>query len=418
MPASAVRDRRRPRRRGRVPDRRAGLRLGRAAALSLARRSTRRSWSCATRASRARCSRRRSPPASRPPAGTRCSAACCRRPAASLLVRRYGFDLGGGGLGLPQPVPRQRHQVLRPRRHEALRRAGGARSRRRARRADAAAAQPGGACASCTARPTTTCASSSRASSGLDLGGHARPARLRERRHLPRRARDLPPPRRRRRRDRRRARRAQHQRRLRLDAHRARSRERMREGGHDVGFAFDGDGDRVLAVDRDGTVVDGDELIALAALHLRERRPAAGRRRRGDGDDQLRLPPGDGGRRASRSRPPTVGDRYVLDELLRRGWALGGEQSGHIIDTRLRAVRRRHRRRAARRSRRSAGARPRRAPTRWRSCPQALVNVRVPTATRSRARRASGRRSSAEAAALEGRGRVLVRPSAPSRSCA
>ena len=42
----------------------------------------------------------------------------------------------------------------------------------------------------------------------------------------------------------------------------------MRDGGHDAGFAFDGDGDRVLAVDRTGAVVDGDELIALAALHL------------------------------------------------------------------------------------------------------------------------------------------------------
>ncbi len=40
----------------------------------------------------------------------------------------------------------------------------------------------------------------------------------------------------------------------------------MRAGDHDAGFAFDGDGDRVLAVDGDGTVVDGDELIALAAL--------------------------------------------------------------------------------------------------------------------------------------------------------
>src|SRR3954465_5115267 len=40
-------------------------------------------------------------------------------------------------------------------------------------------------------------------------------------------------------------------------------------GGHDLGFAFDGDGDRVLAADRAGTVVDGDELIALAARHLR-----------------------------------------------------------------------------------------------------------------------------------------------------
>src|SRR3712207_4281040 len=51
---------------------------------------------------------------------------------------------------------------------------------------------------------------------------------------------------------------------------------RVREGGHDAGFAFDGDGDRVLAVDREGTVVDGDELIALAALHLRRSDRLAG----------------------------------------------------------------------------------------------------------------------------------------------
>ncbi len=74
----------------------------------------------------------------------------------------------------------------------------------------------------------------------------------------------------RRRRAGRRARRAQHQRRLRLHAPRARCGRAMAEGDHDVGFAFDGDGDRVLAVDRTGAVVDGDELIALAALHLRK----------------------------------------------------------------------------------------------------------------------------------------------------
>src|SRR5690349_5527023 len=45
-------------------------------------------------------------------------------------------------------------------------------------------------------------------------------------------------------------------------------RAAMAEGGHHAGFAFDGDGDRVLAVDRSGAVVDGDELIALAAKHL------------------------------------------------------------------------------------------------------------------------------------------------------
>src|SRR3712207_7910271 len=49
-------------------------------------------------------------------------------------------------------------------------------------------------------------------------------------------------------------------------------RSAVRSGGHDLGFAFDGDGDRVLAVDRRGDVVDGDELLALAALHLRDRK--------------------------------------------------------------------------------------------------------------------------------------------------
>ena len=44
--------------------------------------------------------------------------------------------------------------------------------------------------------------------------------------------------------------------------------EAVRAGGHAVGFAFDGDGDRVLAADGDGAIVDGDELLALAAVHL------------------------------------------------------------------------------------------------------------------------------------------------------
>jgi len=52
--------------------------------------------------------------------------------------------------------------------------------------------------------------------------------------------------------------------------------EQVAAGGHAVGFAFDGDGDRVLAVDRNGVVVDGDELIALAALHMRDQDRLAG----------------------------------------------------------------------------------------------------------------------------------------------
>ncbi|HTP22839.1 MAG TPA: phosphoglucosamine mutase [Solirubrobacteraceae bacterium] len=107
--------------------------------------------------------------------------------------------------------------------------------------------------------------------------------------------------------------------------------ERVSGGGYDVAFAFDGDGDRVLAVDGRGAVVDGDELIALAALHLR----SAGRLP-GNGV-AVTVMTNYGFHRAMAAAEievatTAVGDRYVLDELRRRGWALGGEQSGHIID--------------------------------------------------------------------------------------
>jgi phosphoglucosamine mutase len=102
--------------------------------------------------------------------------------------------------------------------------------------------------------------------------------------------------------------------------------------GHDVAFAFDGDGDRVLAVDRSGQVVDGDELMALAALHLRARGRLAG------GGVAVTVMTNYGFHRAMEAAgievaTTNVGDRYVLAELVKRGWTLGGEQSGHIIDT-------------------------------------------------------------------------------------
>ena len=107
--------------------------------------------------------------------------------------------------------------------------------------------------------------------------------------------------------------------------------EAMGWGDHDVGFAFDGDGDRVLAVDRNGLVVDGDELVALAAIHLRERGTLAG-----DGV-AVTVMTNYGFHTAMAAHgvqvaTTAVGDRYVLDELRKRGWTLGGEQSGHIID--------------------------------------------------------------------------------------
>jgi phosphoglucosamine mutase len=107
--------------------------------------------------------------------------------------------------------------------------------------------------------------------------------------------------------------------------------ERVVAGGHALGFAFDGDGDRVLAVDRLGAVVDGDELLALATLHLR----GAGRL---SGDGVAVTVMTNYGFHAAMERAgvsvgtTNVGDRYVLEELRARGWTLGGEQSGHIIE--------------------------------------------------------------------------------------
>ena len=95
-------------------------------------------------------------------------------------------------------------------------------------------------------------------------------------------------------------------------------------GAYDLGVAFDGDGDRMLAVDADGNAVDGDQILAILALHL--------------GVDLVvvtamtnlgfhRLMAEHGIRVVSTD----VGDRYVLEALRREGGILGGEQSGHII---------------------------------------------------------------------------------------
>jgi phosphoglucosamine mutase len=184
--------------------------------------------------------------------------------------------------------------------------------------------------------------------------------------------------------------------------------QRVLEGGHSLGFAFDGDGDRVLAVDGAGAVVDGDELMALAALHLHE----AGRL------------PGSGvvvtvmtnygfhtamARSGIEVASTQVGDRYVLGELLARGWTLGGEQSGHLIELSfnrtgdgiagalltLEAL---------------AGAdlRERAAMAKL---PQRLVNVRVRDREALHGSDAVTAAVHVENESLAGRGRVLVRPS-------
>ncbi len=106
---------------------------------------------------------------------------------------------------------------------------------------------------------------------------------------------------------------------------------RVVAGGHRIGFAFDGDGDRVLAVDGVGQVVDGDELMALAALHLHRsgRLPGAGVAVTVMTNFGFHTAMQQAGIAVASTK---VGDRYVLEALRERGWTLGGEQSGHIIE--------------------------------------------------------------------------------------
>ena len=96
------------------------------------------------------------------------------------------------------------------------------------------------------------------------------------------------------------------------------------EGRYDLGVAFDGDGDRMLAVDADGNAVDGDQILAILALAL-DVDLVAVTVMTNLGFHRLM------GERGIRVLVTDVGDRYVLEALHEHGGLLGGEQSGHII---------------------------------------------------------------------------------------
>jgi phosphoglucosamine mutase len=103
------------------------------------------------------------------------------------------------------------------------------------------------------------------------------------------------------------------------------------EAGADLGLAFDGDGDRVLAVDAAGGAVDGDQILALCAIDMRARGELAA-------DTVVTTTMTNLGFRRAMAlegitvRWTDVGDRYVLKEMRENGFVLGGEQSGHLIN--------------------------------------------------------------------------------------
>jgi phosphoglucosamine mutase len=100
--------------------------------------------------------------------------------------------------------------------------------------------------------------------------------------------------------------------------------ELVRSGNFDLGVAFDGDGDRMLAVDERGETVDGDQIVAVLALHLGVDLVAV-TTMANLGFHRLME------ERGIRVVTTDVGDRYVLEALYREGGILGGEQSGHVI---------------------------------------------------------------------------------------
>jgi phosphoglucosamine mutase len=175
----------------------------------------------------------------------------------------------------------------------------------------------------------------------------------------------------------------------------------------EIGFAFDGDADRMLAVDGNGRVHDGDELIALAARGLAARGEL-------EGGVVVTVMTNYGFHRAMEAAGievaiTQVGDRYVLDEMQRRGWTLGGEQSGHIISSDFVATG--DGIAAALMTMRELGETALADAVPMEKLPQTLVNVEVADREAIAGAVAVWEAVELEGEALEGRGRVLLRPS-------
>lgn len=100
--------------------------------------------------------------------------------------------------------------------------------------------------------------------------------------------------------------------------------------GADIGVSFDGDADRIIAVDEKGNIIDGDHILAICATHLKElgqltNDTVVGTLMTNMGLDVYLKEMG------ISIVKTQVGDRYILEEMLEKGYSLGGEQSGHII---------------------------------------------------------------------------------------
>ena len=324
----------------------------------------------------------------------------------------------GRAVRLAQPLPRQRHQVLRGRRLQALRRdRAGDRARARAARRQpvGARARRSGASASCGARPRTTCASCTRAFAELDLDGVdvlldcANGATYQVAPEIFRRLGATRVG------DRRHARRAQHQRRLRLDAHRGARASGARVAGTRSASRSTATATACSRSTAAETIVDGDELMALATLHLR-----------------------DSGRLSGDGVAVTVMTNYGFHSAMERAGVAVRHDPGRRplrargaararLDARRRAVRphhrhglQPHRRRHRQRAADARGARregPQRARRDVASCRSAWSTCACATAARSSTPHELEEAVRAAEQELPGAGACSCAPAAPSRSC-
>ena len=253
-------------------------------------------------------------------------------PAVAMLARSLRADHRRDDLGLAQSLLRQRHQAVRPRRLQAFRRDRGA-HRGAARRGHRdRAGRPGCSAAPSASTASTTATSSSpsapcrapcrcRACGSSSIAPMAPPTRWRPRRcgnSAPRSSPSTTSP--------------TASTSTRNAARRIRSacQKKVHEVRADIGIALDGDADRMVIVDENGAIVDGDQIMALIAESWHQSRPAGRRRRRRHGHVQSRARalPRRHGLQLHRTK---VGDRYVVEHMRAHGLNVGGEQSGHIV---------------------------------------------------------------------------------------
>ncbi len=185
--------------------------------------------------------------------------------------------------------------------------------------------------------------------------------------------------------------------------------ERVKEIGADLGIAFDGDGDRVVFVDGDGEIVDGDELLYIISSARHKQQGCNGVVGTLMSNYGLELAFQEQGIPFCRAK---VGDRYVIEKMKQNNWALGGESSGHIIcsdvtttgDGIISALQVVY----------SLGileaslAEAKRGMTKM---PQTMINVRVKKKTDISANTDIQKAVAAAETRLSGKGRVLLRPS-------